>query len=901
MKYLFFLIPLIFIPLSVDAYRGLDYEEIINGDGTTTQTLGLPPFIFDGNQYIPFIYFENSTLVQIETNHGSVTLDKNTCKFNFYNNGLINGNRLLGDFVIPLQSTDGINFNQITQITSETCQASWNGSELTAKKQAIGTGTVEYKYVLNNGVWKTQLEAKNESGLNDRYFGFTQTINLERDTINFGGSQKNLDNFDGTAFDRTFLENNKAKVINLLNGFSFDFDLAFDNLNSVTITDTGPNKSRLMFDYTFNPQILPDGQTLILDPTYSETDNDSEFYRDDNNSTCGDFIFDFSSTDLAGGWFSSAGNICYRGVMQWDISSIPDAAIINDVVFRFEVSGVDASREPCQFRHLANNITTSSNLDMMADARDGNLYVSGSAECQTDGTNKSVDLGSLADSDLKTQLTTTDRFGIGVTAEDETDPGSTDNRFLILSVGTPNAILEVTYNSELNLIIEELDVFRSTSTTLESGTPICLNVNLTSSSTCSSLFSGEDYRFEINVTNTGTSDFTPTFFEFDDVVASSDVLGSILAGNVTNSGCSTNTDWTPSIVGNDVNATAGTTCLIQNTTGWAEFWVVVTLDTDAATGSGSFLISNGTTSDSSTSTTFDLDPLSNAVTDLTTSDITFSTVDLSWTEPNLNDGILIDYQINFTTPFGLPATIVANHTGSTSASYTVSDLTLITNYSFRVAPWIQTGNNATGNIANATTLGQIFTVGQISVNQTNPNIIDIRFSRTDVNSTTTRVDVIYSNMYNLTCTLDHRFARTSQNYSNLDVTVVDSSTSSSSFFFINHTNDLVNMYCFNEDDSTNDGRFQVTWTNFPLLDQFANFRSGVYGTQGLFGVIDFITLAVIIFSMIGLNRVNESVGIIFNIALLGALAYFGIIELPTVIFGALVVVLIFGVASTRKR
>ena len=65
-------------------------------------------------------------------------------------------------------------------------------------------------------------------------------------------------------------------------------------------------------------------------------------------------------------------------------------------------------------------------------------------------------------------------------------------------------------------------------------------------------------------------------------------------------------------------------------------------------------------------------------------------------------------------------------------------------------------------------------------------------------------------------------------------------------------------------------------------------------------MIDFVTLIVIIISMIGLNRVNESVGAVFSIAILGSLAYFQIIELPTIIFGAIAVVLMLVVTSTRK-
>lgn len=243
---LFFLIPLLLlIPITVDAYRGSDYEKIVNQDGSITQTINLPPFIHNGTQYIPFIFNDTDTLLQVETNHGSVQLDKSTCKFSFWKNGIINSTsdiRLLGDFIIPYQGTTPTTMSVITQITSQTCETNWNGLELKARKNDPSIGSVEYSFILNNGKWKTELNSTNTSGLNDRYFGFTQTIDLERDVINFGGSQKNLDNYDGTTFDRTFLENNESKVINLLNSFNFDFDLAFDNLNGVTIIDTGANK-----------------------------------------------------------------------------------------------------------------------------------------------------------------------------------------------------------------------------------------------------------------------------------------------------------------------------------------------------------------------------------------------------------------------------------------------------------------------------------------------------------------------------------------------------------------------------------------------------------------------------------------------------------------------------------
>ena len=68
----------------------------------------------------------------------------------------------------------------------------------------------------------------------------------------------------------------------------------------------------------------------------------------------------------------------------------------------------------------------------------------------------------------------------------------------------------------------------------------------------------------------------------------------------------------------------------------------------------------------------------------------------------------------------------------------------------------------------------------------------------------------------------------------------------------------------------------------------------------MFGVFDLVTLLVIIGSMIGLNRENESVGIVFNVMLMFSLSFFGIIELTTVIFGMIALVLVFVITSTKK-
>ena len=97
----------------------------------------------------------------------------------------------------------------------------------------------------------------------------------------------------------------------------------------------------------------------------------------------------------------------------------------------------------------------------------------------------------------------------------------------------------------------------------------------------------------------------------------------------------------------------------------------------------------------------------NAVDDLTSTSIGLNSIDLDWTEPNLNGETLVGYQINYTTPqssdIRKSGTIFLNNTGTIDD--TVTGLIFGTDYSFTVSAWTVSGNNATfANVYNATTV-----------------------------------------------------------------------------------------------------------------------------------------------------------------------------------------------------
>ncbi len=291
MNYIFFLIiPLLLVPGLVYGEVGKNYDTILNPDGSITW-ISAPERILDNNWiWKNYIFTDDVNYLQVETASASVRLDKNLCEFSFYNGGVIGGKTpILIDDIIPFQSVDGSGvWNKITSLDNAACSSSWDGSELKAVKTVVGLGTIEYAYKFTGSSWKTELRATNESGLNDRLFGFEQVFDLNRDTINFAGVQRNLDNYDGVIFDRTFLVANQAQVIDLLNGHKFDFDLGFDNLNQVTVNDTGSGSSLLTFQYFYGQTILPDGMTLVIDPTFtgSTTVVLGELRDDDDDDIC---------------------------------------------------------------------------------------------------------------------------------------------------------------------------------------------------------------------------------------------------------------------------------------------------------------------------------------------------------------------------------------------------------------------------------------------------------------------------------------------------------------------------------------------------------------------------------------------------------------------------------------
>jgi len=304
----------------------------------------------------------------------------------------------------------------------------------------------------------------------------------------------------------------------------------------------------------------------------------------------------------------------------------------------------------------------------------------------------------------------------------------------------------------------------------------------------------------------------------------------------------------------------------------------------------------------------------NTINDLFASGTTGTGTILAWTEPPYYQGNVSGYEIQYTTPHGAPNLILTADTGSNIPVFYVSQLSYDTDYSFFVTPLgiapYDMPPSAASNIINMTTDEDLsitnYTVGQFDLEATNTNIVSTyQFTRTNAGTganATVTVDVLYPTTYDISCDVSYDMAGTTTTYDSLVVTPINADKDQVSFVFTGTTNDVLTLQCIDQLTGIESTPYIVVQEgNFPLLNQITAFRDGSYGTEGMFGAVDLITIFVVIISMIGFNRINPFVGVFMSVGMLSVLSYFGLIQWVTAMTGALATLFMWAFMRMRAR
>jgi len=296
--------------------------------------------------------------------------------------------------------------------------------------------------------------------------------------------------------------------------------------------------------------------------------------------------------------------------------------------------------------------------------------------------------------------------------------------------------------------------------------------------------------------------------------------------------------------------------------------------------------------------------LPNAVESLTATSGELIDASLSWQSPTVPYGYITGYEIYQSTT-GTPNTLIDTTTATT---FTATDLDPTVTYYWLVAPVTIHGSNSTGNIANATATSEII-IGDIELSaDVNPDVASILFDQVRTGNSTA-LTVTYPNTYDLTCEFDYKFARSTQSFSNLIPVTISPTHNSHTFNFNNSANEIISARCYNENtnpgginpNDSNDGKDQINFSTQPIVTQVNDFQKGLYGISGGFGAFDLMTLFVVIVSMVGFNRKNPAVGVGIMVTFIGAMAYFGVIETPTIVMGAIALVAVLAIGIARNK
>ncbi len=203
-----------------------------------------------------------------------------------------------------------------------------------------------------------------------------------------------------------------------------------------------------------------------------------------------------------------------------------------------------------------------------------------------------------------------------------------------------------------------------------------------------------------------------------------------------------------------------------------------------------------------------------------------------------------------------------------------------------------------------------YTAGSLAINGSNPIVFPISFSQTNPSCSESDVAISFPQTYVLTATISYSIEQKTITYNSIPFVSGTVGYDVSTFKFKNATNDVITIVASNANSPYQSATYSVvpnqsclntnTNSSIPLFQDIKNFQNGTYGTKGQVGAINLVVLVALIFSMIGLNRVNESLGLVVMVMILGALSYYNIVTFPTILIPAMALVLLITVASTKK-
>lgn len=445
--------------------------EPINGDpddvadDVYVTALGLPVEIIDYNKNIkPYVKTEDSSAISVSSGQVTFSFDKQTCSATIHNAGLLKAGQIpqisSSSYIVRVAVNGTNDWTPIAEINGATCNVETfedgKSVEIRGTKLVDDIGEMKIRYLkLYHDGLKPQIEFTNlnPSWTNHKFSiigtdHVPEVITIADESVNIktdpSPTQKNRVELG--------LDNKKLKID--IGGLEFDALTGNDQVWSVN-TVYENNITKLVVDYSNQEgKIYLPGQTLVLDPLYANDanptedgvilDNGTNDNLDGNSLT----INTAATSHDIGRYAISDGAEGGRTYYQFALT-IPKYSYVIDTDFVVENGAPAGTSDGCDYMEINMNMVSATTQQKWDDIGDGTVFVNDDPTCNSSGANHSVDLGTSADTDVMSQLTSEVgffAFGIKSDVEGALDTSYHAARFHSEeNTGTPDPTLIVTY------------------------------------------------------------------------------------------------------------------------------------------------------------------------------------------------------------------------------------------------------------------------------------------------------------------------------------------------------------------------------------------------------------------------------------------------------------------------
>ncbi len=462
------------------SYRGSNYIDVDYGNNTHTFITGLPVYLETDSidpitkkpVYISHELDDNQNHVTYSTGSISWTFYKDSCTFRLFEGGKVTSetNPVIENISVTMQEFknsvwentphNDLNCNvTINELPNDTIQ-------LIAQQ---GNSTIGYKEIELIQEAGRNLETFYRSPIaqtDNVTFGFVES-HVKNQDMEFTDADSNLHKFklplqaEKRFSKESFIKDLGNKLVDIPiitknNNGKISYNLK-DSIHGYftesVIREYETSKLQAFYNFHDTPA-LNTNERLEVDPVYSSDDPNVDGWvttSSDTGTACPPVSSKNTAETLLRMILGRAdiNGTCIRSFIESDISPIPVSADVIDTKLKFETVFAPNPRN-CDFTELDTQPSGASASTIWNDIGDGTVFLSDDPTCKTVGTNKSVDLGTDADSYIQSQLPQ-GWAGIGVKFNDETRVSGSGNDFNVQLASendggaTPKPTLEVTY------------------------------------------------------------------------------------------------------------------------------------------------------------------------------------------------------------------------------------------------------------------------------------------------------------------------------------------------------------------------------------------------------------------------------------------------------------------------